>query len=327
MRAAVTDGLVTVALQVVAEQPQAQWRRELLQPGQSPVRTQVAPPASGAQAVEQLLTWAAGSTAAPHRVLLLMGHGAGLLRQETLPPGAVGAQALAQALPSVTNGPEEALEFVALDTCYGATLEGLYPLRDACRYVTASPGLIHSPGLNWAQALRRAGALDSAATLARAVVEAGMPVAEEPQSLVAVDMSRLTATGEATGKLAALLRADLPRQMPALTFARSHVNSWGSKDELVDLAALCGVLADNAPSDEVRAAAGALRTELGRLIVRRWECGEDAAGGIGVFFPPTLQAAPEQYRHGYDFASTFGWSGLLESYWARVTELLLPVAP
>lgn len=326
LRAASTSLGLTIALQTVADgpPPTRTLRRELLGPGRTPTVVQVAPAESPATTLAALVSWASELQPAERYALLVMGHGAGLVGGgAALPADAMRPAMIRQGLQQARERLGQPLDVLCLDTCYGAALEVLYGLRGLCRYVTAAPGLINSPGLNWEGALSDLACDPVPLTLVRGLVSRGMLQREASLALVGVDMDRLGLVSERMHQLADELQLHLPDEMQTLTWARAHSRSWGDHAELVDVAGLADGLHENAATPAVRQAAGELFEGLASLVTAIWKSeGGSKQGAVGVFFPPTLSETPPEYRTSYQFAQACGWAPLLESYWARLTQLL-----
>ena len=321
----------SVALQVAADQPPPHktLRRVLLRPGKPPTIEQVLPRASAADALADFIAWASSAQPAEHYALLVMGHGAGLLAGLTaLPPGALRPETMRAGLRQACQKLGQPLDVVCLDTCYGATLEVLYGLQGLCRYATAAPGLIFSPGLDWAGALSDLASDPVSPSLVRGLVSRGMSRREAGLALVGVDMAQLGPVCDKTRVLSEQLQAHLTDEMLSLTWVRAHSRSWGDHAELADVAALASGLEGNAATPAVRGAAAELTEALSRLVMAFWESdGAAGHGALGVYYPPTLAEAPPEYRSAYEFASVCGWAALLESYWVRVTQVLTATTP
>ena len=151
---------------------------------------------------------------------------------------------------------------------------------------------------------------------------------EASLALVGVDMDRLDSASEKMRGLAYELQLHLPDEMQTLTWARAHSRSWGDHAELVDVAGLADGLHLNAATPAVRQAAGEFLEALAFLVTTIWKSdGGAEQGAVGVFFPPTLSETPLEYRSSYQFAQACGWGQLLDSYWARLTQLLNMSAP
>lgn len=278
-----------------------------------------------AHALAEFVGWGTAVAPARHYALLLMGHGAGLLQSPTLPPDALRPVALRDGLELACNRLGHPLDVVGLDTCYGGTLEVAYGLRKACRYLTAAAGLIYSPGLDWAGALSDLSVRPEASTLVRGLVKRGMPQRDQPVSLVGLDMRQLDPVCGAIQRLNRILLANLKQELPVLIYARSHCQSWGDRNELVDLGELMDSLGANGLSPEVKRAASEVRQGLASLAMCSWRSSESTAAagcGVGVYFPPTFEPVPADYLQSFEFGSTSEWGRLLESYWMRLASSL-----
>jgi hypothetical protein len=331
LRAACGRHRLCVALQVFADSTTSPLaaRRALLRPGKPRLIERVTPDNRPGEALADFVSWASAAQPAEHYALLVMGHGAGLLAGPSVaPPGALRPLALRSGLAQVCPKLGQPMDVVCLDTCYGASLEVLYGLRGLCRYATAAPGLVYSPGLDWAGALSDLAARPAATSLVRGLVCRGMSRRDDGLALVGVDLDQMGSVCDRTRALAEALQAHLADEMPSLTWGRAQSRSWGDRTELVDVKALASCLQEGAATPEVREAAAELVSALNALIVAAWESdGGAGPGALGVYFPPTLAGVPPEYRSDYEFASACGWAALLEIYWARVTQSLTATMP
>ena len=321
----------SVALRIVVDQgpPLNAVRGVLWRSGQLQATQPVSRSDGAAEGLADFIAWATTAQPAEHYALLVMGHGAGLLSDAAaLPAGALRPSALRAGLQQACAKLGQPLDVVCLDTCYGGTLEVLYGLRGSCLYATAAPGLIFSPGLDWAGALENLAQDPGALSLVRGVISKGMSRFEPASALVGVNMGQLGSVSDKARALSELLRAHLAAEMQTLTWARAHCRSWGDHGELADVAALASGLEHNAATPVVRAAAAELRAALEQVVVAAWESnGAAEHGALGVYFPLTLTETPPEYRSAYEFASSCGWAELLDSYWVRITQLLNTNAP
>jgi hypothetical protein len=286
------------------------------------------PAATAAQTLADFIKWSCREAPARHYALLVMGHGAGLIQQQALPEDAIGPEALQEGLTIACRALGRPLDVVALDTCYGATLELAYGLRRVTRYLTAAPGLIYSPGLDWAAALADLSAQPQATALVQGLVRRGMPRCEKDVALVGLDLRGAEPAVAHVSKLTTALQRNFPLEQPLLTYARAQCASWGERDELADLGDLGAGLAASAAGDETRAAARDLQTSLTHLIICSWRSGTNSqrsASGLGVYFPPTFEPVPANYVRNFDFAAASGWADLLDSYWTRLASMITDV--
>ena len=263
---------------------------------------------------------------ARHYALLVMGHGAGLLAPSTKPVAVGGRPGeLRRALEVACHDLGRPLDLLALDTCYGATLEVVYEFRHVCRFLSAAPGLIYSPGLDWSGALEDLAKNPTAETLVAGLVRRGIPGNHPHLALSGVRMAEAELLAGRVAGLAGEICRRLPAELDALIWARSRAPSWGERDELCDVGALTDNLGRAGATPEVRAAARDLGTAVEALVIARWASDGDRdekQAGLGLYFPPTLEELPPDYRRDFEFASAAGWAALLEQYWGRTMEML-----
>lgn len=274
-----------------------------------------------AEAIGRAAAVAFGLQPGRHTLLVLMGHGTGLLEADQA--RGMAAAELGQALAAGLGEHGQPLDVLGLDTCFGGSIEKLWDLRECARYVTAAPGLVYSPGLRWDEALRRRGG-DGAGELVAEVAELGMAGDAEAAALVSVDMAELPRVVSALRCLGETLSGDMARQGNLVTYVRSRATSWGRRQELCDLGELAAGLARNAPEGPVRAGAESLQEALKACLVARWSGAKvrsDSLSGVGIYFPRTVEATPASYQ-SLGFAADSAWYGFLRAYGDWVSSLV-----
>lgn len=268
-------------------------------------------------------------------LLLYLGHGVGLTAGEGR-DGYAGLAGLRRALQPAGEGSDKPYAVLALDTCFGGSLETAYELRGVARYLTAAPGLVDSPGLDWQGALQDADvAGDDGASLVRAVVSRGMvrPTGSH-RGLVGVDLQRSSAAAAAMSRLAAALRDDIAGSGPAIALVRSRSQGWGEHDELCDVGQWVSGMAVNGGTEQVRRAAREAEAAIAEMTVASWT-GEGMETGnlarlpsaLGVFFPSSLEETPASYETQLQFPAATGWADFLTDYWGWARGQLLGAAP
>ncbi|MGE5531831.1 MAG: clostripain-related cysteine peptidase [Bacteroidota bacterium] len=329
LRTAAGAGHFGLSLEIVGE-GQPQLRRGVLS-GSRLELGPASPAATSAQTLADFIAWSCRQAPARHYALLVMGHGAGLIQQQALPGDALKPEALQEGLKVACSTLGRPIDVVALDTCYGATLELAYGLRGVTRYLTAAPGLIYSPGLDWAGALADLSVQPQATALVQGLVRRGMLERGKDVALVGLDLRGAEPAVAQVLKLTAALERNFPQEQPLLTYARAQCASWGEQDELADLGELGAGLAALAASAETRAAARDLQASLNRLVISSWRSGSNpqrSGSGLGVYFPPTFEPVPAGYARNFGFAAASGWANLLDSYWTRLASMITDgVAP
>ncbi len=206
-------------------------------------------------------------------------------------------------------------DLVVLACCHGASVEQLWALRGAARYVAAAPGEIAMDGseigrLIGALTLRPTpehAAATSASVLAAAAGDAGamwMPAA------------RLSGVAERLRVFGVEVRREARTCARALEALRPLVPSWGPSGELADLGALAAAMGASVADARVRSAAEALAEDVSAAVHKAGGgvCPPEnfAATNLGIFLPP-LQTEPWK---DYDKHAPFG----------RVTEWTLALA-
>lgn len=334
---AVRGKLANLAIQMVREAPDGtanvvRWKvaaggghSGLSRPEPLPVG------ASTAESLRTFLEWAGPGTGEGPVLFLYLGHGVGLTAEQGR-DGVPGIRALRQALEAEVGQSGKLYEIVALDTCFGASLETAYELRGVARYLTAAPGLMDSPGLNWREAFERDGSAGAGGlSLARAVVRGGMVGGRlGRRALVGMDLRRTEEAAATASRLVAALRDDMGRCGPVVALVRSRTLDWGERDELCDMGQWAAGMAANGPTSLVREAAEATAQALDAMVIARWmgrgldtENMAHPPSGVGVFFPPSLEEVPTSYNGQLGFARTAGWATFLTEYWDWARSELL----
>lgn len=333
---AVREKLAHLAIQVVREAPDetasvVRWR--VSHDGERSGLTFMGPLARAGSTVEPLRTfldWARREGGHGPVLFLYLGHGVGLTTEAH--HGYLDVQSLRRVLEAEVRRSGKLYEVVALDTCFGASLETACELQGVAHYLTAAPGLMDSPGLDWRAALgEQASGAASGLGLVRGVVGQGMLGGRGgKRALVGLDLEKTEAAVRAAMSLASALREDIVTCGPAIALIRSRTMDWGERDELCDMGQWLAGMATSGPTSAVREAAGASAEALDAMVVARWlGPGVDTENmayppaGVGVYFPPSLEEVPTTYSRHLGFARTAGWAAFLTDYWEWARSELL----
>jgi hypothetical protein len=325
---------VSVLVQVVGEVSAAgtsgvtrQWSKGGL-PATSPALVAKLPAAaSGGTLLTNLVIFGQSRFPANSCALVVLAHGGGLPGMATASGGLTALQ-MGHALRAARGQGGRKLAVVGLDVCFSGTLEVASELSDAAAYLTAAPGLIYSPGLDWRGALAHSQADSSGATLARELVRRGMlRPGPKDAALVAVDLARMDRAEECLGRLAGRLETGTEDDWRAVGLLRGQARSWGDHDELCDVGELSASLAQGVPSADLRQAAARLRQALGEGVIAQWwspgslPVGQAAA--LGLYFPARLESVPASYAAEFALATSSGWAFFLRDYWTWQRGLFL----
>lgn len=319
-------GQIAIALQIISDQTEPTISRQFAPPtAPLPQPHKMAQPLPDAGVVlRTFVIQALQKLPAKHTVLLVMGHGSGLLQATGTVTGLSVAQ-LRDALRAARVSSGRAIDVVALDTCYAGSLEIAWELRDRCRYLTAAPGLIYSPGLDWAAALQKNRIQGKPLSLARDVVAQGQREARGRSALVALDLRGMEAVANCLQRLAVTLCSSSANLTSSITAIRAQAYSWGDRQELCDVGDIATGFARDSSDPDVRAAAQALHNELTKLVVAQWgsdRLANTTAVAVGLYFPPTLEKVPASYSEAFELGLRTGWADFLRLYWEWVADLL-----
>lgn len=259
---------------------------------------------------------------ARHTLLLIVGHGTGLL--ETEEARGLDTVALGHALDDASTALGQPVDVLGLDTCFGGSIEKLWQFRRSARVMTAAPGLVYSPGLRWAEALRRCPS-GGARELAAAVTQMGMADEATGAMLVSLDSAALPAVTEQVKALAGALGGQMAASGRAGTAIRSQTHSWGRREELCDLGEWAAGWAASGPEETSRGIAEQLGRRLAEATISAWRSRDMPAkgpSGVGIYFPRTVEMTPPTYQQQLRFAADSGWYGFLTAYGEWLTSLV-----
>lgn len=205
---------------------------------------------------------------------------------------------------------EEALrgqtwDLVVLACCHGASVEHLWAVRQAARYVAAAPGELSMTG---GEVGRMVGSLASRPSAQRASEMSARILAGAAGDAGAMWMAaaRLVEVGERLRAVGVELRRQARTCARALQAVRPLLPSWGPAGEMADLGALARALDQSVADPRVKAGAQALAASVAGAVHRTGgrapSAGPFAATNLGVFLPP-LQTEPWK---DYDKHAPFG---------------------
>lgn len=287
--------------------------------------------------LQDFLRWVRQVAPAEHYALIVMGHGvsvgghgygerggladSGLALDATAGGDALSAGEIRDAIAGAGDG--RWLDALFLDCCFGGSLEVAYELRTAAGWLCAAPGQVSSPGVQWDEVLRRAGAagVDSG----RDLVAGCLSVAggEGGPELTGVELGRV---GEVARALRQLSEAAVPRMAevaPSVTLARSRSRAWGGQRELCDAGQFAANLAELAAGAEVRDAAREVADAVGQCLLGG-QSGGGPSHGLAIFLPGLLGELPVEYTTGaLGIAKDGAWGEFVAAYVGRLRELLV----
>lgn len=272
--------------------------------------------------VAEFLGWGARVTGASTAVVVVYGHGtdaSGLgpagQRVGPWPSLATGSGADPDALEpaelagAIHRGLGGKADLVVLDSCYGASIEVAWALRNAAKVVVASPGRVPVEGLDWERLTERRTA-GGAEELARSWSAAA------GHRVVAI---RTTYLEKLFDRIRAVCMEALPGMdglAPVLTGALSSVPRWGSENQLCDLRGLMRTIAGTE---------GAVADEAGEALAVLDACtltDQDRVDG-GLTMPFRSGLGDRSRRFDPDgFVESSGWGRLTRAYAERLKDLI-----
>lgn len=214
--------------------------------------------------------------------LVISGHGSAFGGQAIMhrPEGRIKNEELARLLREVEAETGKKLDLLNLNTCYGANLETLYPLRESAQALVASEGGVFAATQPFGRVLDSlqqglaAGRDVTGPELARLCVEEAR---RQPMgnlytgTLTAVDASGVASVATAQSRLQEVLRdreVDPAVVRGALKDARRFLySSVPQPIYLTDVASFASLLEERVADAEVRQAARAVRESLSRCVL------------------------------------------------------------
>ncbi len=245
--------------------------------------------------------------------------------------GSLSPERLADAIRQGLVGNRDALDLLAVDACYGGSVEVGAAVRGVTRVLVASPGPLYAPGVPWDVALSGdstdGGAM--ARDLGRSVVRAiAAHQTTPPSPLVALDESKIDAVLAGMNAVAEALARVGREHDPVVTTVRGRTTGWGDNRELCDLTAFAGELAELTYDPVVRERAQSLRKTCSDAIIDQ-TLGAAAVPGavqsaLAVVFPPALHRVPNEYMQAAERGGYRAWAEFVRSYLDRMRSLVQP---
>lgn len=295
----------------------------------------------GPEGLANFVKWAIQRAPARRYALLIMGHGEPLgtllstARAGTERELLTGKQ-IARALQNASEDPDPGeLAVVFLDSCYSATLEVIWELREMAHCVVGPPGPMYSPGLPWGHILGhlRQQPETTGRGLAQVAVQAARTFwrsePDLPAALVAFDLHRLDLPIQALTRLSQTTVAQMPAVAAEVALARSRTMTWGPRTNVADLGGFANVLAEVSTNPAVAQQAWELAQAVRGATVASYIQGPDTRGkvkgtGLGIFFPVNLEQAGllTAYEQLAQMSGQTGWGRFLQSYQTQLWQAL-----
>jgi len=297
-----------------------------------------------AACLEEFAAWGTAACPAEHYVLLVVGHGTGLV--ELAPEGqtprggpecglgldegsggdCLEPAELGLACRAIAQRRGRPVDVLALDACFSGTVETAWEVTGAVEVVCAHPGLLYAPGVGWKRLL---GALtadqgmtaEEFGTAYVRAVEAGWSGGAPPPgaAVIAARVSAVPALVRSLRVLSGSLAKGAPAAYAAVTAARGAAPGYGPALEYRDLEGFCAALARELPGPPT----GDLAAETERECRAAAIATGGGAGGLAVLLPPNLSALPPGYGT-LGFAGESGWGAFLAGYLGYLRGLLSP---
>ncbi|MGI5818185.1 MAG: clostripain-related cysteine peptidase [Armatimonadota bacterium] len=288
-----------------------------------PPRTIGSEDMASARTLGDFFAWAAENAPADRYAVVVFGHGVsasgrGWDGSLVAPWPAVAIDAGAGGRPlrprdlaaAIVEGTGRRADLVVLDSCYGASLEVAWDLRDATDLVIGSSGRLPSRGLPWEAMLQAEANSISPARIASGLIGA----ADEALALVRTD--GLEELRDEIAVLTSVIGTEIAEAAPVITQARSHCATWGSEGEMIDVRSFCQELALRGPAAPREAARRAVEA-IDRCVFMD---GGPETAAVTLPFPAGLAQLPAVASDG--FTETSGWGGMTRVYRDRLQTLM-----
>jgi len=286
-----------------------------------------------AGSLADFLRWAGTRAPGTRLGLIVFGHGAspiGLAADGTL-MGAEAAVALdadqgdaltAREVAEALDAIDRTVDLLVLDSCFGASADVAWELRERVDVLVASPGRVQGSGLPWRAVLGGGG--PGGATpeaLAQRCLDEVAGTRDGVEGVTAVRCAGLVEVVEAVQRLSSAIAAEPDAGMLALATARRACRDLGADRELCDLGEQCAGLQESASGAVSEAAIDVCDAIDGCVSGRTG--GGAASGGLTVLMPGGLMGVPAGYgARAASFGGASGWGQTMRAYCRGLQDLM-----
>jgi hypothetical protein len=265
-------------------------------------------------------------------MLLISDHGygwRGICQDETNGDVLMPADGIASALKDVKASTGKMVDVVAFDACNMASLEVAYELRDAARYMVASETMEPFDGLPYEMFITdmvttpTISAADLSSRIVYEYVEYysekwayphQMTYSQDFATMVALDLSRMSAVGAAFSDLTEALLPIIPDHMKTVDRARGYalIGTWTNMagyEWMPDVYTFVEGLREVPGHAELIAAIDSFEASIDAAIIAQANSDKyhDTVHGLNFWFPPSLA---QYHMKGWTWAQQFIYEGV-----------------
>ena len=282
--------------------------------------------------LEKFTLWGMKNFPAKKTLLLISDHGygwRGICQDETNGDVLMPMHGIAEALKDVKATNRKGVDLVAFDACNMASLEGAYELRDAVPYMVASETMEPFDGLPYEMFITDMVNTPtiSAADLAKNIVYEyvlyysekwdyahQMTYSQDFATMVALDLSKMAALGDAFSDLTVVLNEVMPDHMKEVDQARGYalVGTWTNMagyEWMPDVYTFVEGLRVIEGHPELTASVDAFEDAFDAAVLAQDNSAKyhDTVHGLNFWFPPSMG----QYNmNGWAWARQFIYDGV-----------------
>lgn len=271
--------------------------------------------------LESFVTSAIRENPSDHYLLILSGHGSGVVGRRNgecgFFPGTARTVDLGSILGSVKRKTGRILDVLGIDACFMSMCEVCWELRGAVRFLVASEGLTPQYGWPYHRILELFRDEDSLSPeeVASAIVgrylryRSDFDLAGQSVDLSACEVGKSEQLADTVAGLCRTMESRMQRRTFRDQLVLSHWKAQSYKSEqYVDLWDFCDLLGDHCDDEAVRRACGrvqdAISVETGGMVKK------------SIFHGPA-------YQHSHGLSIYFPWSAVSAAYgelgWAKAT--------
>ncbi|NSW54622.1 MAG: hypothetical protein HPY44_01295 [Armatimonadetes bacterium] len=289
-------------------------------------------PISSERGLSDFLEWVRPRTQGYNRLVCLLGHGApAAAGAGTAPfrllhadddPGITPDQ-LAECLRGHLGSEPDTTTVVVLETCFSASADSIYALRDVADFVLVAPGEVPSPGLPWpstALAVIAAASGDRNTSLSEDLSRGAEQRWMRSWTLLWVQPGRFESVVDALQSFCEAAERSPETCAASLLRLRASTSAMLERREMVELARLARTVGNEQPGTILFDRGQALATAAEQAAVQHvvlGPAGADSRGhpcGITVYLPGALGCGHADLGSWSSLAKRTGYDRLIEFY-------------